>query len=60
MLKVNTLFPSPQDEEGRVKGGVIILKLQAKDGIDKLPTNPTLLVNVKYLFYGNIQRIILL
>jgi hypothetical protein len=48
MLKVNTLFPSPKDEEGRTKGGVILVKLKPKQDVKK----PELRISSTYLKYS--------
>lgn len=34
VIHVRTIFPSIKDEEGKTKGGIILLRARIRDGID--------------------------
>eukprot|EP01084_Bolivina_argentea_P264798 448679_1 len=34
IMKVNTLFPSPPDDSGNIKGGIVLIKLRKADNIN--------------------------
>jgi len=62
LLKIGTLFPSPKDASGRTKGGVVLLRLALKDGVNvpdleegkydgaypTHPKDPTIILTVNY------------
>jgi Ca-activated chloride channel family protein len=50
LMHVNTLFPSPLDNEGRTKGGVILLKLKPKPNVSL--KDAKLSLNVRYVEYS--------
>jgi len=48
LMRVNTLFPSPKDDTGRTKGGIILLRLVRKSSVVSSVADETIKIRVSY------------